>query len=190
MGMDVAHPVPFTTLMLSVHHAGPSMLQPVAECQGTTDPMNCFGVVQVFYYIPVDMLIAAWFADPAFVEARSTQRGEELQNLCSYLSSPEALRVNQATNGALFHMNNSYYELGGDAVQIFSQGRHKSTVILLRQVLWCSLCALQRLLPVVECCSCGLQDTATSTALALNGNGVCLVWLPHPPIHMRRSLLC
>jgi hypothetical protein len=88
--------------------------------------------VQVFWYIPLPMIVRLFYGDPDFNAVRGSDR--DYTNGSSYYGSKEGKRANAATGGQMFMPQNSIYEIGGDAASVFNfrAGGYKSSLIFVR----------------------------------------------------------
>lgn len=81
-----------------------------------------------FWYLGVVAALRRLFANPRFCELRGGGRDEA----GGFYKSPMAAELDRATGGSLFDINNSAYELGVDAGQMFSFRLHSTTVMGIR----------------------------------------------------------
>jgi hypothetical protein len=91
---------------------------------------------KVYYEVAVEEAIRSLFGDTEWSSKRSEAR---LLYKLDYYSTPEAHRVNRATGGALFHTDNSAYEIGIDWCQCFNFKQHSVGILGMRCVCTCML---------------------------------------------------
>ena len=70
------------------------------------------------------------FKNPAWTALRGTQRG--LGDKACWYGADDAVSINQACGGMLFHPDNSAYEIGFDFGQIFTFKNHSSGMFCIR----------------------------------------------------------
>ena len=85
---------------------------------------------KVFYYFGLHFTVQSqFFANPVWCSMRGKGR-EEFQH--DFYSSQEAIRLNTALGGSLFHQDNSVYQIGMDFAEPFNTRSYSSGVVGLR----------------------------------------------------------